>query len=110
MSEIADIPGMDTTGWRQRLALALERSGKSKRGVSLAAKLGAGYVHSILNEGKDPTIDNLVAVCREIGVSLSYVLYGVEMSPETESILQEIESLSPARRAALLQLLHDRTS
>lgn len=98
---------METGEWRPRLADALARSGKTKRGVSLAAKLGAGYLHSILVEGKDPTIDNLIAVCREIGVSLTYVLYGVEITPATEAILRELEALSPARREGLLRLLND---
>lgn len=100
---------MDTTGWRERLAAALEASGRSKRSVSLAAGLGAGYVHSILAEGKDPTVDNLTAVCREAGVSLSTVLCGIEMSPETEEIVGLLERLSPARRAALLQFLRSET-
>lgn len=107
VSEIADIPGMEAGGWRDRLAAALKRSGKSKRSVSLKANLGPGYVHSILVEGKDPTIDNLASVCREIGVSLSYVLYGVEMTPETEAIVRELERGSPARRESFLQLLLD---
>lgn len=109
ISEIEDIRRMETGDWRARLAAALEASGKSKRSVSLAAGLGPGYVHSILKEGKDPTVDNLISVCREIGVSLSSVLYGVEMAPETEEILQLLEK-SPDSRDGLLKLLRDRSA
>jgi ribonucleoside-diphosphate reductase alpha chain len=76
--------------------------------VSLAAGLGAGYVHSILNEGKDPTIDNLIAVCNEIGVSLSAVLYGYEMSAENEEILRLLQNSSPGAREGLLALLREK--
>lgn len=98
---------MKISDWRERLTAALEQSGKSKRSVSLGAGLGPGYVHSILSEGKDPTIDNLIAVCAELGVSVSSILYGVQMSPETEAILRELEASSQARREGLLQFLRD---
>lgn len=96
---------MSKEDWRDRLAAVLEKSGKSKRAVSLGAGLGHGYMHGILVEGKDPSIDNLVALCRELGVSLSYVLYGVDISSETEAIIRELERASPERRKALLEFL-----
>lgn len=101
---------MEIGDWRSRLEAALTKSGKSMRSVSLGAGMGPGYLHSILKGGKDPTIDNLVAVCREIGVSLSWVLYGLEISPETEEILRELEASSPLRRQGLLQFLRDETA
>lgn len=91
-------------GWKTRLEEALEKSGRSKRSVSLAAGLGPGYVHSILKEGKDPTIENLIAVANALEVSLSYLLYGYDVSKETEEILSLLEK-RPQQRAAILQLL-----
>ena len=75
------------TDWRARLAAALEAKPMSKRAASLAAGLGAGAVHSWLSEGKDPSVDNLMEVCRVLGTSLTYVMYGYKITPEVEEVL-----------------------
>lgn len=95
--------------WKTRLEEGIKANGKSKRSVSLAAGMAPGYVHSILAEGKDPTVENLIKVCEAAGLSLYYVLYGVEMSPETEEIVRLLES-SKSKRAALLQILQENNS
>ncbi len=95
-------------GWRSRLLAAVQASGKSQREISLAAGLGAGYVNSLFKERKDPTIQNLVSVCDAVGVSLSFVLYGYQMSAETEQILHLLQKASPGERDALLRLLRER--
>lgn len=96
---------MSEETWRDRLAAAIEKNGKTKRGVSLAAGLNPGYVHSLLVEGKDPTIDNLIAVCEKAGVALSYVMYGFEITAEAEEILRELAAAAPDQRKAMLTLL-----
>lgn len=90
--------------WRTRLAQAIADRNLSKRGVSLAAEQGAGYVHSILSEGKDPSVVNLEAVCRAVGVSLQYILYGYDISPETERLLRLMEA-NPESRDGILKIL-----
>lgn len=89
---------------RQRLSDAITQKGISKRSVSLASGNGPGYVHSILSEGKEPTVTNLAAVCDVVGVSLYYILYGVEVSPETEAIIKKLEE-NPNARDGILALL-----
>lgn len=79
----------------------------SSRAVSIAAGNGPGYVHSILTEGKDPSVSNLIAICEVLGVSLSKILYGFDISPETEEILARLEG-DPSARPALLALLRGR--
>lgn len=91
--------------WRQRLRTALDDSGKSKRAVSLGINAGPGYVHSILNEGKDPTVNKLLALCEELGVSASWVLYGLEVRPEDQEVLRALQQ-SPEVRQNILALLH----
>lgn len=108
ISEIEDIQGMGIADWRTRLQDALEASGKSAREVSLAAGKGPGYVHSILKEGKEPTVDNLIAICGVLNVSLSQVIYGIEMSAETAEILSLLEN-SPNARDGILKILRDKT-
>ncbi|OMP69950.1 transcriptional regulator [Agrobacterium tumefaciens] len=99
---------MGIADWRARLQDALEASGKSAREVSLAAGKGPGYVHSILKEGKEPTVDNLIAICSVLNVSLSQVIYGIEMSAETAEILSLLEN-SPNARDGILKILRDKT-
>lgn len=96
---------MKDDDWKGRLAAAIEASGKSKRAVSLGAGMAAGYVHSILAEGKDPTVTNLLKVCDEIGASMSYILYGIEITADVEEIVKLLQDASPTAREGLLHLL-----
>lgn len=96
---------MKSTEWKKRLADGIRDKGKSKREVSLAAGLGPGYVHSLLKEDKDPTIDNLIEVCRAANLSVIWILFGVQMSRETEDIVRALEDASPDQRRGLLQFL-----
>ncbi len=104
ISHLEDIVAMADSDWKTRLQAAVDKSGRSAREVSLKSGKGPGYLHSILKEGKDPTVDSLVAVCSTLNVSVSSILLGVEMSRETEEILKAVEG-SPARRDAVLRLL-----
>ena len=100
---------MNLTGWRERLAEAVEASGKSKREVSIASGAGPGYLHSLLKEGKDPSIENLSRVCDALGVSLTRVLYGIDVSPATERLMRAAEA-SEKTRDHLLAILEAQTS
>lgn len=92
------------TGWRSRLIEAVETSPKSMRAVSLAAGRGPGYLHSVIRDGKDPSVDHLASVCSELGVSLPYILFGMDISPETEEIVRALQD-NPSKRKAILALL-----
>ncbi|MET3560612.1 hypothetical protein ABID39_001318 [Bartonella japonica] len=96
---------MNIDGWRQRLSEALEKSGRSKRSVSLAAGKGPGYLHSILAEGKEPTIESLVRVCHEINISVNHILYGQGVSSNDKEFIDLISKLSPEEKQAVLTLL-----
>ncbi len=95
---------MADSQWRIRLKEALEKSGKSKRAVSLASGNGPGYMHSVLNEGKDPTVENLMGICDAIGVSTVYILHGIDVRPEETELLEKLRA-NPERRKAILALL-----
>lgn len=90
--------------WRDRLQQQLDLSGKSMRAVSLEAKCGAGYLHDILVSGKEPTVDRLMRVADVLGVSLSWLLYGIELSGQEERLLRLYSKLSPRQRQAILDL------
>ena len=95
-------------GWRDRLRKAVEASGKSPRAVSLEAGRAHGYVFSLLNEDKDPTISNLSAVCRVLGVSVPSILYGQEITPEGEELLNLVADAEPEVVQSVLQILRSR--
>ena len=90
--------------WRERLEQALEASHKSKRSVSLAARCGAGYLHDVLSEGKEPTIDRLMRIADVLGVSLSWILYGIELKKPEEELLRAYALLSERQKQAVLEL------
>lgn len=93
--------------WRERLVAVLAEKDLSKRSVSLAAGLGPGAIHSWLSEGKEPSVENLTAVCRVMGVSLTYMLSGVKMDPRTEEALSLLEG-NPDALDGILSLLRSK--
>jgi len=108
VSEISDIPGMNES-WQKRLARGIKANRLSQRRVSLDAGMGPGYVNSLIKEGKDPTVEHLIAVCRAAELSLSWVLFGVEISAETEQLMELLENAPKSKRESLLNLLKEET-
>jgi lambda repressor-like predicted transcriptional regulator len=104
---MADTWDMAKDAWRSRLSAAIEQSGKSYRSISLAAGAGAGYVHSLFADGKVPTIEKLLDVCEVIGVSPSYILYGLDVMPEDAEIISAMRA-DPVTRDAILAILRAR--
>ena len=90
--------------WLDRRLAEIERAGMTQRSVSLKAGLGAGYVNSLVKEGKDPAVDHVLRICAALDVSAAYILFGFNVTPETERIMRAVED-SPERRAALVALL-----
>lgn len=95
---------MAEAGWRQRLSEAVEKSGRSERAISLAAGCGHGYLNSILNTEKDPTLPRLVKICAELKVSLTYIVLGIEQTPTQERLLMLLSELPEAQQEAFLRM------
>ena len=74
--DVGPLPTAPTDGWRKRMHDEIRGDGKSLRAVSIAAGMGAGYLHSILIDGKDPTLDNFLRVCDVIGSDPCAILVG----------------------------------
>lgn len=108
MSALADTMFMKNRDWRDRLADAIDDSGKSKRQVSLASDNGPGYVHSILSEGKDPTISKLIGVCKAIPASPLFIIHGVSVTPEQEAVITALEE-APELTDSVLSILTARS-
>jgi ribonucleoside-diphosphate reductase alpha chain len=97
---------MTIIDWRARLSTAIDASGKSARELSLAAGKGPGYVHSILKEGKDPTIDNLLAICSALNISVADLISDVQFSNEMSEIIDRIKDSKLAQNY-VLKILHE---
>lgn len=95
---------MDKDGWRVRLKAALAERRRSMRAVSLAAGMGESYLAGILNDGKEPSIDNLLAICDHVPVSPLYIILGIDALPEDVEVLRALHK-QPERRQAILSLL-----
>lgn len=91
--------------WRTRLKKAIADKQLSKRGVSTAAAMSPGYIHGILEEGKEPTVENLLAVCRSSGISPAFVILGYEVPSDAPELFDLWAKASPATREGILQIL-----
>jgi transcriptional regulator with XRE-family HTH domain len=74
------------------------------RSASLRAGLGHNYIHGILKEDKDATVDRLLAICKALNVSPAFILLGQTAPPEVEELLLLMQA-NPERREAILALL-----
>jgi len=90
--------------WRKRLQDAVERSDLAMRKISLRAGLSAGYLHGVLKDGKDPTVDNLIAILDVIGVSAAWVIAGIGIDPAEEKLLRDYAILPDDLKSAFLNL------
>lgn len=91
--------------WRDRLAAVIDSGGRSQREISLAAGVGPGYVNSLFNDGKEPTLDRLQRVCDAANVSIYYVIGGFDITPETEEFLRLLVRADPEIQKSVLTLL-----
>lgn len=98
------IDAFDIEAMRARLRAALKEKGLSMRQISIQAKCGPGYVYSVLEEGKEPTVTKLAQICNAADLSMSYILYGMKLSPETERLISLFEE-HPEKRDGILALL-----
>lgn len=98
---------MEHAPWARRLLAAIDASELSQRGVSLASGRGPGYVNSLLKSGKTPRIDNLMGICEALGVSPTYILWGVDVQEEDAEVIAAMRE-DPETRSAILALLRRR--
>lgn len=98
------IAAMSDDAWRERIEAAIQKDGRSYREVSLAAGLSHGYVHGILKDDKEPTLDRFIRLCQVLNLSVSYALLGANISRQAETLISAIEE-NPQARDAILALL-----
>lgn len=94
----------DIDGMRVRIEEQLDKAGITARAACLNANMSPGYLHSILKENRAPTVPKLAELCAKNGLSLPYILFGFEISPETQELVSLIEQ-DPGLRDNVLSLL-----
>jgi transcriptional regulator with XRE-family HTH domain len=92
------------TDWRDRLMQAIERDVRTPRAISLAAKLGPNYLSQMLDRGTSPSTQALVVLCDILGVSLTYIFTGAEMSREDEELLRLASDLPGKQKDLLIEM------
>lgn len=92
------------TAWRQRLIAAIEKDERTPRAISLAAGLGPNYLNQMIERGTSPSIPALVALSGVLGLSLTYIFTGADMTPGQEELLRLSAELPDQQQDLLVDL------
>jgi transcriptional regulator with XRE-family HTH domain len=87
--------------WRARLQALVETSGRSMRSISIGAGLGAGYLHSVLKDGTDPSLRALSLIMRELESPIALLFEAQDTTQERSRLLNIARTLTPAQLALL---------
>lgn len=88
-------------GWYNRLLVAVEKDGRSKRDLSKAAGRGVNFVQQLFRNGKEPGADKLASLLDALGPEAAlYVMTGLEMSAEDQALLQFLSNYGPEEKKA----------
>lgn len=90
--------------WRKRLTDAIERDGRTPRAISIAADLGPNFITQMVSRGTAPSTPALVSLCAALGVSLTYIFTGAEMTPGEEELLTLAADLEDDSKDLLIDL------
>ncbi|SMP32035.1 hypothetical protein [Shimia sagamensis] len=94
----------EITAIKQRLNDQIKEAGLSMRAASLASNKGPGYVQALMKTGSEPTIGAILDICKSNSLNSVFVIFGIEMSPETLRLVELMEQ-NPEKRDSLLALL-----
>jgi DNA-binding phage protein len=94
----------DPEAMRQRILDELKRQRRSQSDVAEKAGLGHGYLTNILKRGQMPSVDKLHALANELGVSVAWIMYGVDVPPDFDRVL-DLMNREPKKFHALMALL-----
>lgn len=94
----------DTQAIKDRLHQSLKDASISLRAASINAGVGTGYVQHLVTSDVEPSISKLATICEKNGISLAFVLLGLDLSPQKQRLLDLIEK-DPSKLESLLVLL-----
>jgi ribonucleoside-diphosphate reductase alpha chain len=79
---VADEKKAVSGDYRKNLLSLIEARGTTMRQLSLDAGLSHGYLHGIIKDGKEPTLDRLTKIAEVLGVEVSAIVGGAYAAPE----------------------------
>lgn len=100
MSELT----FDPESMRERIKAELKKDRRSQAEIARDAGLGHGYLTNILTRGQIPSVDKLDALCQELKVSISWIMYGEELPADFHRV-HDLMRKDPKKFYALLALL-----
>jgi transcriptional regulator with XRE-family HTH domain len=96
------------TDWRARLRGCLAQSGKTRSQVCSEAGLNPAYLTQILEQkGATPRIDNLQKLAKVLNTTVTFLVDGVDMGPESIECLSLYTEMTDDRRKAVLLVMRD---
>lgn len=102
---MAMIATMESSGWRGRLDAAIKKDGRSRRAISLAIGRSPTYLHGVLAQGKEPSLDAFVTICDEINADPMEILYGIKAADAvTLRLFRAYSQMTAEQREKFLDL------
>ena len=94
----------DASAMRSRIKEEIERQHRTQADVASKANLGHGYLTNILLRDQMPSVEKMDALCRELNVSILWIMYGIPL-PRNFHLIQEIARRDSKKFRAILELL-----
>ncbi len=88
----------------ERIQIAIAKDGRSMRRISAAASLGENFVNQLLRGERSPTVAKLKDLCDELDVSMVYIITGIELDTDSETLTRTFTLLPPDKRQLVLNL------
>ena len=87
--------------WRNRLPIILSEREISYREFSRRIGKSETYTKKLLSTDHDPSISVMIKMADTLGVSLGFLLFGTDDSPELEMFAREFVKLTRAQKRAV---------
>ena len=98
-------PAMESD-WIDRLKLAVEMDGRSKRALSLAAGLGPNFLSQLFTSHKEPGVNKFLSILNVLGAEAAlFVVMGLHFDDADEELVNSVLRLPPALRKKALNLV-----
>mgnify|MGYP001760061663 CR=1 FL=1 len=91
--------------WKKRLVEAIDADSRPARAISKAAGLGVNFVNELKNTDKDPSVNKVLRLAKELNLSVAQVFLGYELTSDDEYLLSVLRTIPNEQKAALLTAL-----
>ncbi|MCV9910210.1 helix-turn-helix domain-containing protein [Brucella sp. HL-2] len=95
--------------WKQRLDIALEKNNMTLRSASIKAGRSSSYLHGMISKGKEPSVAALKDIAEALGVSATWLVFGVDLNADAEELVTQFSKLSEDEQRAVLTLTRSMT-